>query len=98
MNYQQLFIYKMFHNKPQSNIYHVGTGKETSIKNLIKILDSIVKNNEHESFRVEYKKVRMGDMKKNYTSISKIKKELKWMPKISLEKGLKKTFEWFVKK
>jgi len=90
-------ICKMFHNKSESNIYHVGTGKETSIKNLIKTLNSIVKNNKYESFKVEYKKARVGDMKKNYTSISKIKKSLKWMPKINLDKGLKQTFEWFAK-
>ena len=36
-------------------------------------------------------------MKKNYTSISKIKKSLKWIPKINLDKGLKQTFEWFAK-
>jgi UDP-glucose 4-epimerase len=87
-------IYKSIKDKNGANIYHVGTGKETSIKQLIKIFKNECVNYD---ISVIYGSDRVGDMKKNYTSITKIKKYLKWSPKISLKKGFSQTFKWFLK-
>ena len=45
---------------------------------------------------IKYGSDRIGDMKKNYTSIGKIKKDLNWSPKVSLQKGFSQTFQWFL--
>lgn len=86
-------IYKSIKDKNGSKTYHVGTGKETSIKQLIKIFKTECVNHDID---VKYGLDRVGDMKKNYTSITKIKKDLKWQPKISLSKGFAQTFKWFM--
>ena len=86
-------IYKSIKDKSGAKTYHVGTGKETSIKQLIKIFKTKCSNHD---ISVKYESNRVGDMKKNYTSIVKINKHLNWVPKISLEKGLSLTFKWFL--
>ena len=86
-------IYKSIKDKNGNKTYHVGTGKETSIKQLIKILKEECVDCD---INVKYGSDRVGDMKKNYTSINKIKKHLNWSPKISLQKGFSQTFKWFV--
>ena len=86
-------IYKSISDKTGARTYHVGTGKETSIKQLIKIFkDECISYD----INIKYGSDRVGDMKKNYTSIGKIKKDLNWSPKVSLQKGFSQTFQWFL--
>ena len=40
-------------------------------------------------------KMRKDEINSLYPNIKKIKKRLKWRPKINLEKGLKKTIEYY---
>ena len=86
-------IYKSIKDRNGTKTYHVGTGKETSIKQLIKILKTRCFGYD---INIKYGLDRVGDMKKNYTSITKINKDLNWTPKISLVKGLSLTFKWFL--
>jgi len=86
-------IYKSIKDTSGVKTYHVGTGKETSIKELIRIFKKECINHD---ISIEYASNRVGDMRKNYTSITKIKKHLKWSPKISLQKGFSQTFKWFL--
>ena len=86
-------IYKSIKDTNGAKIYHVGTGKETSIKELIKIFRKECINH---NISIKYSSNRVGDMRRNYTSIAKIKKHLNWSPKISLQKGFSQTFQWFL--
>jgi len=86
-------IYKSIKDTNGAKTYHVGTGKETSIKELIRIFKKECINH---NISIKYGSNRVGDMKKNYTSITKIKKYLKWSPKMSLQKGFSQTFKWFL--
>ena len=45
---------------------------------------------------IKYSSNRVGDMRRNYTSIAKIKKHLNWSPKISIEEGLESTIKNFI--
>ena len=38
---------------------------------------------------------RQGDIRKNYSIISKARDVLQWQPVVPLEAGLKKTWEWY---
>tara|TARA_Y100000768_G_C23984157_1_gene687705 strand:- start:1584 stop:2561 length:978 start_codon:yes stop_codon:yes gene_type:complete len=87
----------IFHSKKYTEL-HVGTGKETSIRTLLNIFRDICSQKNIEFPKVSVEKKRIGDMKKNYTSINKIKKELKWKPKISLFDGISRTISEFQKK
>ena len=79
------------------NIFHVSTGKETSINKLIKKIFSIFSKKKYKMPSLVYKSNRPGDMRFNSLSTTYIKKNLKWENKTSLDKGLYKTISWYLK-
>jgi UDP-glucose 4-epimerase len=77
------------------DLFQIGTGEETSVNEL---LDLIKKEFEKRSYKVKktiYKPERPGEIKRNYTDISKAKKFLSFRPKINLNEGITKTMNWF---
>jgi len=79
--------------KNQKNgIFNVGSGEETSIRTLINKIIEIL------NIKIKPKYVPLKhteEVKRSVLTISKIRKELNWRPKYSLEGGLKKTIDWF---
>ena len=77
------------------NFYNIGSNKNFNnldvSKNLIKIAKSIIKTNS----KIEFVKDRPGHDKRYALNSNKIKRQLKWKPKISFTKGLNKTFKWY---
>ena len=65
-----------------NKIYNLGSGKKTSINKIARIF----------SGKKKFIPARPGEPKDSLANISKIKKDLKWRPKISIEKGIKKLF------
>lgn len=78
---------------PSGSIYNVGTNKEITINNLLKLILKIL-NKKTEPI---YKHARQGEIIRSRADFTKIKKELGWQPRYGLEKGLKETIEWFKK-
>jgi len=74
--------------------YNIGFGQQTSLQQLVQYLKTISGSG------VEAKHVaeRPGDVKHSLADISKAKNLLGYDPKISVEEGLKKTFNWFKKR
>lgn len=81
-------ILAMEKGKPEG--YNVGTGIETNIKNLFEVIKNAVNSN----LEPIYGPPRQGDCKRSVFDISKIKKDLGWEPKTSIDKGIKKTINW----
>ena len=75
----------------KNGIYNIGTGKEHSINEIIDMVRKISNS--------EIKPIYEGveEVKRSVLNIEKIKKELNWEPKVSLEQGLKKTIDWYEK-
>ena len=71
-------------------IYNIGTGNSISIKQLANTLISV----SNKDLPINYTKFREGDILHSQTSIELAKKELGFLPKISLETGLKKLIEY----
>ena len=78
-------------NVPPGSIYHLASGRETSIKELAEKTLEISGNNSE----IKYLPSRRGEVDKNFADYSKAKAELGFMPKYSLEEGLKLTIKWF---
>lgn len=74
-------------------IFQVGTGVETSVNQLVTLLKQVTGT----EAKVKYEPERKGEIKRNYTSIEKIKKALNYQPGTDLETGLKETWKWFRK-
>jgi nucleoside-diphosphate-sugar epimerase len=74
-------------------VFNVATGKDNTVLRLVDILNKIIGKN----LKPMFLPPRPGDVFRTYADISKIKKMLKFEPKINFEEGLKRTIEYFKK-
>ena len=94
---------KILFKGKKGNIYNVGGEREVSniilIRKICKILDKTIprKNKKKYESLVEFVNDRPGHDKRYSLNSNKIKKELKWKPKIDLNLGLKLTVDWYLK-
>lgn len=74
-------------------IYNVGSGEAVSVSDLVQ---RVIKESE-KNLRIKYDESQ-PTMKINLSlDCTKAKKELGWMPKTSLEEGIRKTIDWYKK-
>lgn len=73
------------------DLFNLGSGKETSVKQIVeKIIDISGRK-----ISVEWETFRKVDINRSFADCTKAKNILGWEPKISLDKGIKKTIEWW---
>ncbi|MCL5029885.1 MAG: NAD-dependent epimerase/dehydratase family protein [Bacteroidetes bacterium] len=75
----------------QSDIYNVGTGKETNVNELFLILNKNIRNGQVE----KHGPAAPGEQLRSVISSDKIFKRFGWRPSTTLEEGLQKTIEYF---
>ena len=75
----------------QSDIYNVGTGKETNVNELFLILNKNIGNGQVE----KHGPAAPGEQLRSVISSDKIFKHFGWRPSTTLEEGLQKTIEYF---
>ncbi|MDP3733326.1 MAG: UDP-glucose 4-epimerase GalE, partial [Candidatus Daviesbacteria bacterium] len=73
------------------HIYNVGTETGVKVIDVVKTIFDLVGY----EVEIDHKGERKGDVAELVASSQKIKKELGWETKVDLEKGLKKTIEFF---
>jgi UDP-glucose 4-epimerase len=76
------------------SIYNVGANKETNVKNLLELI--CLKTGK--SIKPVFSSFRQGEIIRSRVDYSKIKRDLDWQPKYSLEKGIEETIGWFKNK
>ena len=67
-------------SKSVNKIYNLGSGKRTSINTIAKIFGG----------KKKFIPIRPGEPKNSVANISKIKNDINWKPKISIEQGIQK--------
>ncbi len=72
-------------------IFNVGTGKPTSIKEIAHLLAKVYNSSIEPQITGQYRK---GDTRHCYADISKIQRLIGFEPKVTLEEGLKELVEW----
>ncbi len=78
-------------DRGDGEIYNIGTGNPTTVKELFSVLKNISEKNSDPMLA----DAREGEISEIYLNCEKAKNELKWGPKINLKHGLHETFEWF---
>ncbi len=74
-----------------SDVLNIGTGIETTVNDLITMLSDVTKKDvDH-----EHGPARLGEIFRNVLDFSKARSMLHWEPEITLEQGIKKTFDYF---
>jgi dTDP-glucose 4,6-dehydratase len=84
----------VFHNGRVGEIYNIGGGYE---RTNAYVVDRILCAVNRPQSLVMHIKDRPGHDRRYALSISKIKKDLGWQPKISFEAGIMKTIDWYQK-
>lgn len=72
-------------------LFQIATGVETSILELAKLVQEVA----GEETAVAHGPSRQGDIRRNYSAITKAQTLLGWSPQVALHEGLYETFEWF---
>ena len=85
-------IYLILHKGKNGEIYNAGVDNPSTIKNLVEITANILKVNFEESIKIT--PGRKTEDNQYWIDSSKIKKELKWKPNMSLEDGIAETIKW----
>ena len=94
-NAVQANILSLFTNKKEAlnQVYNIAYGQQTSLLELAQHLINI----SGATIQPIYAAERPGDVKHSLADISKAERLLGYDPNISLEDGLRKTFEWYKK-
>ena len=81
----------LFSVKAEGQVYNVGSGFETTINRLVDMIMQIT------GFEGKIKYIDRRDIdniRRRVMNIEKIRRDLRWIPQHTLEKGLKKTWAW----
>ncbi|MCP4631709.1 MAG: NAD-dependent epimerase/dehydratase family protein [candidate division Zixibacteria bacterium] len=76
---------------PESDIFNIGTGTETTITELF----NIIKNSCGSEHKDRYGPAKQGEQFRSVISPQKAKEKIGWEPKTDLKTGIQKTFEYF---
>ena len=72
-------------------VFQIATGRETSIAELAEIVQSSMDS----QVVVRHGPARLGDIRKNYSGVNKVRDLLGWEPQLMLIRGLADTVDWF---
>jgi len=72
--------------------YNLGTGKPITINQMVSALEEVMKV----KILREYVESPKGDVEKTHADISKARKELGYIPKVSFDEGVKQCVEWCI--
>lgn len=73
-------------------VFHLGTGVETSVNGLVEAVQTVFPDHEIE---VEHRPERKGEISRNYSDIAKARRLLDFHPDTDLVDGLASTRAWF---
>jgi len=79
--------------KTDGQIYHIGAPYEAKATYLAKSIFSLAG---WEPKNIDLHNSPIGSVSRRLPDVSKIRRDIGWSPKTSLEEGLKKTYEWHV--
>lgn len=78
----------------EGEVFNVGSGKDYSIKEIAEVAGTIVKGG-LPTIRIDKSRLRPYDVTRLVCDSSKIRNLTGWKPELTLEEGLRKTYEWY---
>lgn len=79
----------------KSGVYQLGTGRPTSINELIRLIKKAV--GVTHPFNIHYTDFRPGELRETWCDVSKARRDLNYEPTVELDKGLGWSWEWYKK-
>ena len=78
-------------------VFQIATHKEHTVAEVAEEINRLAHMYLGRRSPIIFEKERRGEVRRNYSDISKAKKLLGFEPKYDLKRGLEKTFKWFLK-
>ncbi len=72
-------------------IINIGSGRTISLKELIRVLEKVT----GKRTKIRQLEEQPGDVPQTYADISKAKRLLAYSPKVTMEEGIRRFFEWY---
>ena len=82
-----------FNSKAEGQVYNVGTGRETTINQLARTIIDIT-GAKVEPVYVDRRDI--DNIRRRVVNIEKIRRELRWVPSLTIEQGLRRTHQWLI--
>ncbi len=79
-------------------VFQIATYKETTVNEIADAVKALIEKETDKKVNIIHGNHRLGDVKRNFSDISKAKRMLGFDPKYDLCAGLKNTFEYFKKR
>lgn len=76
-------------------VFQIATHRETTVNEIASVVKEIVEGGTGRKVEVVHGETRQGDVKRNYSDISKARGVLGWEPRYDLAAGLRRAFEYF---
>ena len=76
-------------------VFQIATHRETNVNEIAGMIKGLVESETGKTVPVTYGEARLGDVKRNYSDISKAARILGFAPRFGLAEGLKKTYAYF---
>ena len=91
-------LIKIFKKGKLSNFYNIGSNTNLNNLSIAKKLLLIAKNKIKmgKNVKIEFVKDRPGHDLRYAINSNKLRKEIKWKPKININRGLEKTLNWYL--
>jgi UDP-glucose 4-epimerase len=71
--------------------FNIGSGTGTSMLEIATILQQLARS----SVPIEFAPHRAGEQQESFVDVSKVRKVLGWVPEVSLNEGLARTYAWY---
>lgn len=78
--------------KPGFNCFHLASGREVSVRELAEIARETAGSPDHP---IVFHDKRRGEVERNFANYDLARRELGFEPQVSLEEGMRITWEWF---
>lgn len=84
-------VLSLIDTEQQSNLYNVGSGKASTIYETVKLLSEQF---DYQQEPIVTGQFRVGDIRNCFADISKIQRDLGFVPRVSLDQGLYRFAQW----
>jgi UDP-glucose 4-epimerase len=86
-------IYLSLNSRCGGEVFQIATGIETKVTDLAKLIFKLAESHGYPLPEIKYLEQRKGEITRNFSDISKVKKILGFEPEMKLENGLKDFFK-----
>ncbi len=82
---------------PWGEVYQIATARETTVNEIAEEIRRIVEPVTGHPVVIVHAAPRLGDVRRNYSDVTKARNVLGWSPRHDLHAGLRTTFDYFIK-